>query len=196
MRRPSWRLVAVLAAATLLAASCSGSTPKKAKTHPHHHYLQELAAAQAAAAKTAAAKAEAEANAAPSTTVAVGNTGPGSTTTVVGGVTTTTAPATAGVPTTTTPVVITRTGRIRHRIVVPVIDRLKPLQSYTGATVMIVGKRLQHATTVAFDGIVAKISFDSSTRIKAIVPVGATSGPISVITPYGTATIQGFSIIA
>lgn len=195
MRRPSWRLVAVLATAALLATACSGSTPKKAKTHPHHHYLQQLAAGQAAAAKAAAARA------ATSTTVAAGNTGTGntgtgSTTTVVGGVTTTVAPADAGVPTTTTPVHITRTGRIKHRIITPVIDRLKPLQSYTGATVMIVGKRLQHVTTVAFDGIIAKVSFDSPTRIKAIVPVGATSGPISVITPNGTATIQGFSIIA
>jgi len=195
MRRPTWRLVAVLAAAALLAASCSGAAPKKAKSHPHHHYLQELAAAQAAQAKTAAAKAAAAASAASSTTVA-GNTGSGSTTTVVGGATTTTATATTGVVPATTPVRITRTGRIRHRIIVPVIDRLKPVQSYTGATVMIVGKRLQHASTVAFDGIVAKISFDSPTRIKAIVPVGATSGPISVITPDGTATIQGFSIIA
>jgi hypothetical protein len=193
MRRSSWRFVAILATAALLAASCSGSTPaKKAKSHPHHHLLQELAAAKAKDAQAAAAAAAARA--ATSTTVAGGSTG--STTTVVGGVTTTIAGATPGVSTSTTYPAVTKTGKLRRRIATPVINRFRPDESYTGATVMIVGKRLQHASAVAFDGIVAKVSFDSPSRIKAIVPVGATSGPISVITPYGTATIQGFNIIA
>ncbi len=190
MRPPSWRLVAILATSALLAASCSGSTPARAKSHPHKHLLQKLAAGEA----------EIKAHEATSTTLAsgttgTGNAGSGSTTTVVTGVTTTIAAATPAVSTSTTYLPVTKKKGKRH-IVTPVIERLKPNQSYTGATIMIVGKRLQHATTVAFDGIVAKVSSDSPSRIKAIVPVGATSGPISVITPNGTATIQGFSIIA
>jgi hypothetical protein len=47
---------------------------------------------------------------------------------------------------------------------------------------------------VSFDGIQGAIKTNGSTRIKAVVPAGATSGPITVVTPYGSATVYGFVV--
>jgi len=61
--------------------------------------------------------------------------------------------------------------------------------------VIIYGKRLGHATVVSFDGLPATITFNSNGRIRAVVPTGATSGPISVVTTGGTATVAGFLVL-
>jgi large repetitive protein len=76
----------------------------------------------------------------------------------------------------------------------PVISKFRPISSLAGGTVVIVGKRLGHATQVSFDGLSAAIRANGTTRIKAVVPAGATSGPITVTTPYGTATVFGFVV--
>jgi hypothetical protein len=73
-------------------------------------------------------------------------------------------------------------------------SKFRPVSSPVGGTVMIVGKRLSHATAVAFDGIQATITSNSSTRIRAVVPTGATSGPICVVTDSGSATVSGFVV--
>jgi hypothetical protein len=76
----------------------------------------------------------------------------------------------------------------------PAIARFRPISSVNGGTVIIMGRRLAHATAVTFDGIQATISANGSTKIKAVVPPGATSGPITVVTPYGSATVYGFVV--
>jgi uncharacterized repeat protein (TIGR03803 family) len=65
---------------------------------------------------------------------------------------------------------------------------VKPLQksANTGATVTIVGNNLTGASEVLFNGIAAAFTVISSTEIKAIVPAGATTGPVTVVTPSGT----------
>ena len=50
----------------------------------------------------------------------------------------------------------------------------------------ILGQDLSGATDVSFDGVRAAFTIISDTSIKATVPVGATSGYVTVTTPAGT----------
>ena len=52
----------------------------------------------------------------------------------------------------------------------------------------IYGQRFTGATDVRFNGVSASFSVASDTRITATVPAGATTGPIAVTGPGGTAT--------
>jgi LmbE family N-acetylglucosaminyl deacetylase len=57
-----------------------------------------------------------------------------------------------------------------------------------GSTVAITGTGLTFANAVRFNGLSATFTVNSATQIMATVPAGATTGPISVTTPAGTAT--------
>jgi hypothetical protein len=62
--------------------------------------------------------------------------------------------------------------------------------------VKIAGINLQLATAVSFNGAAAQFSQEyPSTEIVAIVPDQATTGPIEVITPIGTATSKTAFIV-
>ena len=63
-----------------------------------------------------------------------------------------------------------------------------PAKGKVGAEVTISGKNLKGATAVTFNGVAATVQADSGTSIRAMVPGGATTGPIAVSTPGGTAT--------
>jgi uncharacterized repeat protein (TIGR03803 family) len=54
------------------------------------------------------------------------------------------------------------------------------------ATVMILGNNLTGTTNVSFNGSPAAFTVVSGTEIRATVPLGATTGPVKVITPGGT----------
>jgi predicted extracellular nuclease len=71
----------------------------------------------------------------------------------------------------------------------PSITSFTPPSGATGTTVNISGSGFTAASSVQFNGTAA-VSYvvNSDTSITAIVPLGATSGPISVVTPGGTAT--------
>jgi large repetitive protein len=60
-----------------------------------------------------------------------------------------------------------------------------------GATVTITGQNLSGATTVEFNGTPSTISSDAATQIVTAVPTGATTGPITITVPAGTATSEG-----
>jgi hypothetical protein len=63
--------------------------------------------------------------------------------------------------------------------------------------VSITGNGLSGATSVKFSGTAASYTVNSPTSITTTVPSGATSGPISVTTPYGTGTsAASFVVIA
>jgi uncharacterized protein (TIGR03437 family) len=64
-----------------------------------------------------------------------------------------------------------------------------------GQTVSILGNGLKHTTSVAFNGITARFSATSNSSINAIVPSGATSGPIVVTTSTGTFTSKSFQVL-
>ncbi len=64
-----------------------------------------------------------------------------------------------------------------------------PPNGYVGSTIIITGLNFNGANAVTFNGVPASaFTVDSPTRISAIVPAGATAGPIAVTTLGGTAT--------
>jgi len=70
----------------------------------------------------------------------------------------------------------------------PSIDSFSPTSGPVGTSVKIDGANFDGTTAVKFDGTSAGFTVDSSLRITAEVPSGATTGPISVTTPDGTDT--------
>ena len=70
----------------------------------------------------------------------------------------------------------------------PTLTRFSPTQGPVGAQVNLSGTHLFEATAVRFNGVDAsRFEVVSGTSIEAVVPPGASSGPISVVTPGGTA---------
>lgn len=77
----------------------------------------------------------------------------------------------------------------------PVLESSSLIESGVGATVTLTGTNLTGATEVAFGGVPAtSFAVVSSTSISAVVPEGATSGPILVTTPGGRATRPRFKL--
>ena len=71
----------------------------------------------------------------------------------------------------------------------PVIASFSPPNGLVGATVTITGSYFTGASTVSFNGTEAtNFTVDSATQITAVVPTGASIGPISVTTSGGTAS--------
>jgi len=72
--------------------------------------------------------------------------------------------------------------------VLPKITSFTPTSAAVGETVTITGTTFTGATSVKFNTTSATFTVDSDTQITATVPVGATTGTISVTTPDGTGT--------
>ncbi len=63
---------------------------------------------------------------------------------------------------------------------------LVPTSDAVGVLVTILGSNLTGASSVTFNGTPTTFIIRSTTELKAMVPTGATSGPVEVITPGGT----------
>ena len=70
----------------------------------------------------------------------------------------------------------------------PTITGFSPTTGGPGTLVTINGTNLGAATGVTFNGTAASFAIVSATQLQANVPNGATTGPISVVTPSGAAT--------
>jgi fibronectin type 3 domain-containing protein len=70
----------------------------------------------------------------------------------------------------------------------PTITSFTPASGPVSTSVSINGTNFTGATAVKFNGMSATFAVTSDSAVRATVPVGATSGPISVATPQGTAT--------
>ncbi|HEX6885013.1 MAG TPA: IPT/TIG domain-containing protein [Planctomycetota bacterium] len=70
----------------------------------------------------------------------------------------------------------------------PTIGGFDPTRGAVGASVAITGTSFTGATRVTFSGTPAAFTVTSDVRIETTVPDGASSGPIAVTTPSGTAT--------
>ena len=69
----------------------------------------------------------------------------------------------------------------------PTLTGFTPTRGPVGAGVALLGTRLFEVTGVLFNGVpAARFKVVSGTSIEAIVPLDATSGPISVVAPGGT----------
>jgi uncharacterized repeat protein (TIGR01451 family) len=102
---------------------------------------------------------------------------------------------------TTGPISVTNTaaptGTVRSRpsytvtpFAAPTVSSFSPPSAVTGAVVSISGTYLCGASSVKFGSHPARFSIVSPTQINTTVPNGATSAPISVATPAGTAASQ------
>jgi len=68
------------------------------------------------------------------------------------------------------------------------ITSFSPTSGTAGTSVVLTGAGFTSASSVKFNGTAASFTVNSSTQITTTVPVGATSGTISVIAPGGLAT--------
>ena len=78
----------------------------------------------------------------------------------------------------------------------PTLTGFSPTRGPAGAKVTLTGTHLLGATAVKFNGVpAARFEVLSETGIEAVVPLRATSGPISVETPGGTAvSAESFTV--
>ncbi|RZK32826.1 MAG: T9SS type A sorting domain-containing protein, partial [Hymenobacter sp.] len=74
---------------------------------------------------------------------------------------------------------------------VPVVSSFVPMTGVAGTVVTLTGTNLSGASTVRFNGTVASFTITNTTTITAVVPIGATTGSINVMTAGGTGTSQG-----
>lgn len=68
----------------------------------------------------------------------------------------------------------------------PVITSFAPLQGPAGTLVLVKGSGFTAQAKVAFNGVAAAATFLDATQLRATVPAGAATGPITVTTAAGT----------
>jgi Metallo-peptidase family M12B Reprolysin-like/Calx-beta domain len=77
----------------------------------------------------------------------------------------------------------------------PGIAGVSPDNGAPGATVVINGANFISPSAVSFNGVSASFTLNSTTQIVATVPNGATTGPVTVTTPSGTAASPGNFVV-
>ncbi len=78
----------------------------------------------------------------------------------------------------------------------PIITSFSPASAAIGANVTITGTYLLNATSVKFGNNVAVLTSNSDTSIRTTVPVGTTSGPITITTASGTGVSSTAFVVA
>lgn len=78
---------------------------------------------------------------------------------------------------------------------VPTTPTFSPAGGAVGSSVIISGARFTDATFVQFNGLGASFTVNSDTQITATVPVGATSGPITVGNPAGSSSSSSAFVV-
>jgi uncharacterized repeat protein (TIGR01451 family) len=94
--------------------------------------------------------------------------------------------ATTGLISVATPIGFTSTANTFF--VPPTIAQVQPASGLAGTTVTITGNNLLDANSVQFGGVSAVFSTVSENVVNAVVPSGASNGPITLTTPAGTAS--------
>lgn len=78
----------------------------------------------------------------------------------------------------------------------PTVTSFSPASGRTGDSITINGTNLAGITSVTFNGVEAQFTSNSTTLLTAIVPAGASSGPLSLTNPFGnTTSSSSFSVI-
>jgi hypothetical protein len=79
-------------------------------------------------------------------------------------------------------------GKLQLPVVAPKVTGFSPASGPVGTTVTVTGSALLGATTVRFNGTDPAPTSVTAASLKAVVPAGATSGQVQVVTPDGTGT--------
>ncbi len=77
-----------------------------------------------------------------------------------------------------------------------IITSFSPNNGPEGTVVTVFGSGFIGATSVQFNGLEAVFAVEANGRLTATVPVGATTGPITVITPTGTGVSSQSFVVA
>ena len=82
-------------------------------------------------------------------------------------------------------------------VAAPMITEFLPASGTVGTDVTLLGTAFTAATAATFNGSPApRLTVDSDAQITVAVPTGASSGPVAVTTPGGTAvSLQSFTVI-
>jgi RHS repeat-associated protein len=91
--------------------------------------------------------------------------------------------------TATDPTGLTASTLVTVILPAPVITALVPATGTIGTAVTITGKYFQTLQAVAFNGLPAVVLQKSATSLLTTVPIGATTGPVTVTTTRGTASM-------
>jgi hypothetical protein len=104
--------------------------------------------------------------------------------------------ATTGKISVTTPTgSATSSGSFTVTSTAPTISGFNPTSGQIGTSVAVTGANFTGATAVAFNGTASSFTVNSATQLTATVPNDATTGKISVTTPYGSASsLNNFSV--
>lgn len=79
----------------------------------------------------------------------------------------------------------------------PVVTSMSPLEGYAGLMVSIIGNNFYDVSAVTFGGVNASYTVNNPSSISAIVPEGASSGSVAVVTAYGSSSYGSpFEIVA
>ncbi|MEW6246480.1 MAG: RHS repeat-associated core domain-containing protein [Nitrospirota bacterium] len=93
----------------------------------------------------------------------------------------------------------TRNARFDATIVTvqpPTITSFTPTNARVGTTVAVIGTNFVNVSSVTFNGTAATtVTVPNATTLTAVVPAGATTGPLAVTTPGGTATSTGHFVV-
>jgi hypothetical protein len=76
----------------------------------------------------------------------------------------------------------------------PTITSFSPTSGPVGTFVTLLGSGFIGVTSVKFNGTAAVFTFVNDGRVTTSVPSGATTGPITLTTPSGTATTSNFTV--
>jgi hypothetical protein len=79
---------------------------------------------------------------------------------------------------------------------VPTISGFAAASGAVGANITVAGTNFINPSAVRFNGVNATFTINSTTQIVATVPAGATTGPITVTTPSGTATSASSFVVS
>lgn len=77
----------------------------------------------------------------------------------------------------------------------PTVTGFSPNNGIAGTSVVITGTDFSNVTLVSFNGANASYTVNSATQITAVVPSGATTGPLAVATSSGTAASDSSYIV-
>ncbi|WP_287130952.1 BPSS1187 family protein [Candidatus Cyanaurora vandensis] len=95
----------------------------------------------------------------------------------------------------TGPLGLTATSATEFTIIVsPTLTGFSPLVGIVGTVVTIEGANLTGTTAIVFNGVSSSFTVAAENLVRAVVPEGATTGPVTLTNPAGSVTSGDFAV--